>query len=406
MTQRAEHAEGRPLGLLLALGFAVVVAIVGAWVVLFVRRGDPSPFDVLWSPALAVGFTTIGALIAARRPGHPVGRLCLAIGLVLGVQLALVAVIASFDVRPGRLPDWMFVLARITDGLQWLGLVGVVALLARFPDGRLPSARWRVVDLLLVGGAALLATSLFRPGELGVTWILQAANPIAILEIPTDAFDGASGLGATALIGALVLSIAALVVTYRRSAASGRAQIRWVLAAVVAASAGLGLLLVANWTDPFATIAFGLLLVAPILVPVGIGIAILRYRLYEIDRIVSRTIGYAAVTAVLAVTFLGANLVLQAVLGSIVRADTLAVAASTLFVAALFAPLRSRIQRVVDLRFHRARRDAEQTAARFADRLRDEVDLAALRVATLSAVDSAVEPAAAALWLRGRSPEA
>jgi hypothetical protein len=372
--------------------------------VLFVRRGDPSPIDVLWSPALAVGFTTVGALIAARRPGHPVGRLCLAIGLVLGLQLALVAVIASLDVRSGRLPNWMFVLAKITDGLQWLGMVGVVALLARFPAGRLPSVHWRVIDLLLIAGVVLLAIELFRPGELGVGWILQAANPIAIFEIPLEAFDVASGVGATALVLALVLSIAALVVTYRRSTAAGRAQIRWVLAAVVAASAGFGLLIFANSTEPLASIAFGLVLVAPILIPIGIGVAILRYRLYEIDRIVSRTIGYAAVTAVLGLAFLGTNLVLQAVLAPIVRADTLVVAGSTLFVAALFAPLRRRVQQVVDRRFHRARHDAERTAAAFADRLRDEVDLAALRGATLAAVDDAVEPAAATLWLRGRAP--
>jgi hypothetical protein len=145
-------------------------------------------------------------------------------------------------------------------------------------------------------------------------------------------------------------------------------------------------------------------LVAPILIPIGIGVAILRYRLYEIDRIVSRTIGYAAVTAVLGLAFLGTNLVLQAVLAPIVRADTLVVAGSTLFVAALFAPLRRRVQQVVDRRFHRARHDAERTAAAFADRLRDEVDLAALRGATLAAVDDAVEPAAATLWLRGRAP--
>lgn len=403
MTRRADHAEGRPFGLLLALGFAVVVAIIGAWVVMFVRRGDPSPFDVLWSPALAVGFTTIGALIAARRPGHPVGRLCLAIGLVLGVQLALVAVIASIDVRPGRLPNWMFVLARITDGLQWLGLVGVVALIARFPAGRLPGVRWRVIDLLMIAGVVLLAFELFRPGELGVAWILQAANPIAIPELPPEAFDVASGVGVAALTLALLLSVAALVVTYRRSTAGGRAQIRWVLAAVVAASAGLGLLIFANWTEPLASVAFGILLVSPILIPIGIGVAILRYRLYEIDRIVSRTLGYAAVTGVLALVFLGANLVLQAVLAPIVQADTLVVAASTLFVAALFAPLRSQVQRLVDHRFHRARHDAERTAAAFAERLRDEVDIDELRSATLTAVGRAVEPAGAALWLRGRA---
>ena len=134
----------------------------------------------------------------------------------------------------------------------------------------------------------------------------------------------------------------------------------------------------------------------------GIGVAILRYRLYDIDRIVSRTIGYAAVTGVLGVVFVGTNLVLQAILAPLVRADTIVVAGSTLLVAALFSPVRARIQQTVDRRFHRARHDADRLAARLADGLRDEVDLAALRARTVEAVDAAVEPVRTALWLRER----
>ena len=147
-------------------------------------------------------------------------------------------------------------------------------------------------------------------------------------------------------------------------------------------------------------IGFVLIVVSPLLVPVGIGVAILRYRLYEIDRIVSRTIAYAAVTAVLALVFVGANLVFQATLAPLVRADTLVVAGSTLLVAALFTPVRTRIQRAVDRRFHRARHDADRLAARFAERLRDEVDLETLRSRTLEVVDAAVEPSGLGLWLR------
>lgn len=404
MTPPEPRTSSRALGPILAWAFAIAVAIVGAWVVLFVRRGEPEAIDVLWSPALAVGFTTVGALIVDRRPGHVIGRLCLAIGLVLGIQLALVAAVAIVDVRPGRLPTELFVLARVAEILQPVGMLAIAPLVARFPDGRLPSDRWRVIDLLVIGSITVQALALFRPGEVGRDWILPGWNPIGIEAIPIEVWDAAGSGSAGLAVLALVLATIALALTYRRSPAGVRAQVRWVLSAVAAAVGGVLLLVLANWSSPLAGVAFGLVLLAPMLVPVGIGVAILRYRLYEIDRIVSRTIGYAAVTAVLALTFLGANLVLQAVLGSIVRADTLAVAASTLVVAALFAPLRSRVQRVVDLRFHRARHDAERTAADFADRLRDEVDLAALRGATLSAVDRAVEPAASALWLRGRTP--
>jgi hypothetical protein len=189
-----------------------------------------------------------------------------------------------------------------------------------------------------------------------------------------------------------------------RSSGVVRAQVRWVLSGVAAALLGVVSLLLADRTWPLVGIGWVLLLGSPILIPIGIGIAILRYRLYDIDRIVSRTLGYALVTAVLAVAFLAANLVLQAVLAPIVRADTIVVAASTLLIAALFAPVQTRIQRAVDRRFHRARFDAERLAAGFADRLRDEVDLDTLRSQTIATAAGAIEPVSAGLWLRAGRP--
>jgi hypothetical protein len=388
----------------MAWGFALAVAIIGTWVVLFVRRGDWDVAGVLWSPALAVGFTSVGAVIAARRPGHPIGRLCLAIGLVLGVQLALTAVIAIADVRPGRMPAWMFVAANVTDSLVWLGVVGIAALFTRYPDGRLMSPRWRSVDALMIGSIGFQAVLLVRPGEIPVEWILRAANPIAALWVPGGVFEIAETAAYLMLALGLALSVVALAVRYARSASTIRAQIRWILSAVVAAVGGAGLILVSGANGPVSAVAFGLLVLSPILIPMGIGVAILRYRLYEIDRIVSRTIGYAAVTGVLGLVFLGANLVLQAALAPLVRADTIVVAASTLLVAALFSPVRARTQRAVDRRFHRARIDAERLAAAFAERLRDEVDLEALRARSMATAADAVEPDRIALWLRAGRP--
>lgn len=400
MTGDAAARGTRPVGPLLAWAFAIVSAGAGAWVVLFARRGEPTLLDVTWSPALAVGFTSVGALIIARRPGNAIGRLCIAIGLILGTHLAIMAAVGIVDVRPGRLPNWMFVLANLSEQLRGLGVAGIAALLARFPSGRLPSRRWHLVDGLVVLGCLLVGTTLFRPGELPIGWVLIAANPIALLDVPVEFFDTAGWAGFLVLLGSIALSMVALLTTYRRSSGVERAQVRWVLAAVAVALLGVFTLALGDYEGPFASIGAVLVFVAPILIPIGIGVAILRYRLYDIDRIVSRTIGYAAVTAVLTVVFLGANLVLQAVLAPLVRADTIVVAASTLLVAALFAPVRARTQRAVDRRFHRARFDAERLAAAFADHLRDEVDLATLRRRSVEVAASAVEPDRIALWLR------
>jgi len=405
VTMTAATRQDRPIGpLLLAWAFAIVSAGAGAWVVLFARRGEPTLLDVTWSPALAVGFTSVGAIILARRPGNPIARLCIGIGLVLGVHLMIMAVVGSVDVRPGRLPGWMLVLANLSEQLRWLGIAGIAALFARFPSGQLPSRRWHLVDVLLVLGFLLVGTMLFGPGELPVAWILIAANPIAVLGLPVEFFDTAAWIGFLLVLGALGLSMVALLLTYGRSAGVERAQIRWVLAAAGVALLGVVVIALAEYEGPFGSIGSVLVFVAPLLIPVGIGIAILRYRLYEIDRIVSRTIGYAAVTAVLALVFLGANLALQAVLAPLVRADTIVVAASTLLVAALFAPVRSRIQRAVDRRFHRARLDADRLAAVFAERLRDEVDLETLRARSLATAAGALEPDRIALWLRAGRP--
>jgi len=401
----ARHRNARqPIGPLLAWGFAIAIAVVGVWVALFSRRGDPSLADAAWSPALAVAFTTVGALIVARRPELTVGRLSLAIGLALGLHIAVVAIVAIVDVRPGRLPPVMLGAAVMSSWLQGLGFLLIAALVARFPGGRLPSPRWRVIDALIVAAAVLLPLSSLTPGRLEFPWILQADNPIGLAGVAPDTFVLLGALGGTAGGLAILLSTVALFRTYRRASGPERAQVRWVLAAAVPVVAAVALISV-DPEGPLGSVGFAAFLAAPALVPIGIGVAILRYHLYEIDRIVSRSIGYAVVTAVLALVFLTANLVLQAVLAPLVGADTIVVAASTLLIAALFTPVRSRIQRAVDRRFHRARFDAERLASSFADRLRDEVDLDTLRSQTIATAAGAIQPVSAGLWLRaGRPP--
>jgi hypothetical protein len=245
--------------------------------------------------------------------------------------------------------------------------------------------------------------------EVGVATAIVGGVIIALAE-PTFRAVGWSAAGETildvviavavgALLGSYLLALVDLVVRYRRATGIERVQMRWVVAAaalpvgVLAALLALGDRIWALWY----VMAFTLVL--PI---AAIAIAITRYRLYDIDRIVSRTIGYAVVTAVLFGVFFIANVALQRALGDIVGESPIVVAASTLVVAALFQPLRTRVQRVVDRRFHRSRYDAEQTVSGFAGRLRDQLDLPTLTGELRRATIDAVEPSATTVWLRAR----
>ena len=219
----------------------------------------------------------------------------------------------------------------------------------------------------------------------GVPW-LEAVAPLG------------ESLGAIALMASLVLALVAVAIRYRRSGVAGREQMKWFVAANVLFAVLLFLGFADGATEPTA---FDVLGVASLsLPPIAVGIAILRYRLYEIDRLISRTLSYAAVTITLALVFIGGVLGLQAVLDPLTGGNTVAVAASTLIVAALFQPLRRRIQRIIDRRFNRARFDAQVTVDAFAVQLRDEVDLDRLRMALVATADDAVRPLHASLWLR------
>ena len=231
------------------------------------------------------------------------------------------------------------------------------------------------------------------------------ANPLAI---------GGSGGQLIAMLGtvstalgivALLLVMASLIVRYRRAQGIERAQLKWfaVVGIVVAPAFVVGILAGGFTSGPLAIVAnaawlIGLLGLA--LLPVAIGLAALRYRLYEIDRVISRTISWASVTLILGSLFVAVILVAQALLAPVTQSNELAVAGSTLLVFALFQPIRRRVQRLVDRRFNRARYDSERTVAEFAARLRDEVDLEHLRTEILATVAATVEPSSVSLWLR------
>jgi hypothetical protein len=236
-----------------------------------------------------------------------------------------------------------------------------------------------------------------RPGPLGGS---LADNPLGVRGFSGSEAFWALGeiLAAAALPFALVLALAAVIVRVRRSGEVERAQLKWFVAAYLATGAVLTISFADGTTQTIVDLLAPWSLSLP---PIAVGIAILRYRLFEIDRIISRTIGWAVVTGTLLAVFGGAVLGLQALLSDVTHGQTLAVAASTLVAFAIFQPVRHRVQSAVDRRFDRARYDGQRTVDAFAEHLRNEVDLARLSGAVLVTADEAVRPVAAGLWLRG-----
>ena len=340
---------------------------------------------------LTLTYGAVGARIVTRDRRNRVGW-------VLWVQPTLLAVSGagvsyakvSLDEFAGDARDHPARLGR------WLGLVMFVVLTALvipllFPTGRLPSRRWRPV-------AALVTTSIVL--TMAGIWFLDApllpglANPLGIPGTD-EALALANQLGGVGIVLSIPLVIASVVQRFRRGTAVEREQVKWFALGVFVPALLLASALIAQqvellWVAAVASLG---------LIPVTIGIAILRYRLYEIDRLVSRTIAWAIVTGVLVAVFAALVVTLQTLLAPVTRENTLAVAASTLIAFALFQPLRRRVQRAVDRRFDRARYDGQRTVDAFAERLRTEVDLPTLRESLAVTAGEAVRPATAGVWL-------
>jgi hypothetical protein len=393
----------------LAVVGAWLIAVAGAVALLFaagkatgLTGGEISPIFV-WLALAVVTDACVGAGLALRRPGNTIGLLLLAAAVITVVTFVGFFVGATLTEQRGR----QDVLAGVASLIGPLGifpsLIAAGPLVAIvFPDGRLPGPRWRwpsaaIVGALVVGSAIVVA----RPGPIGAS---LADNPLGL-----RGFTGSEPiwllgetLAAAALPVTVLLGFAAVIVRFRRSDAVERAQLKWFVAANVA----VGALMVLSFADdalkaPAPTI-FDLLAASSLsLPPIAIGIAILRYRLFEIDRLIARTVSWGVVTGLL-VTIFGIGVVaLQAVLARFTSGQTLAVAASTLVAFALFQPVRRRVQSAVDRRFDRARYDAQRTAADFSDRMRDELDLADVRGDLDATIRDAVAPRSFGIWLRG-----
>jgi drug/metabolite transporter (DMT)-like permease len=241
----------------------------------------------------------------------------------------------------------------------------------------------------------------------GLDHQIRMPNPLRLLPHgPLDDGPGDFEAAAGVLIFALLIaSIVSMLVRYVRSTGVERLQLRWLVTglASVAVAVPVGFLLFALFGEAIEGLAWLPAMVAFTVPPIAIGIAVLRYRLYEIDRLISRTIGWAVVTGILLAVFGGAVLGLQAVLSDVTQGETLAVAASTLVAYALFQPLRRRVQSAVNHRFDRARVDADRTATAFAARLRDQIDLGGLEADIAGTVETALRPTSTGIWIRGAS---
>jgi hypothetical protein len=348
-----------------------------------------------WPGVLAVlslVFVTVGAYLAGRRPGNPVGWLLLGWGVVMAFVCFTGAYVDRGVVRdPGSVPgpEW----AAWAEAVVWHPAFSLLAfLLLLFPDGRLPSPRWRPFAWLTA--AVYLSLSLsaaFSPGAVNL-YYPQVTPPVRLPVAPLadTAFDWLLG-GQLLFLG---IALVSLVLRLRKAPGEERQQVKWfvyTVVTVVVVFVTTTLILGAGYLFP----VFGL-------IPVSVAVAVFRYRLYDIDRLINRTLVYGLLSALLVGVYAGLVFLFGRLLDPATGDSALAVAASTLTVAALFQPARRRLQALVDRRFNRARYDAARTVERFSGRLRDHVDLDTLADELLAVVDQTVQPASASLWLRPR----
>jgi len=396
---RGAGARWRPALALLLWALAVLCLPLMAWLDHLLRRAgraDLSPLrtsDFIPLFLAVLSAATVGAVLAGRRSGHPVGWLLLALGLSLGAS-GVATGYANYGLlaRPGALPAADY--AALYQGVSvvvWAACIGFVLLLT--PTGSPPSPRWRWWARVAAATPALaLASTVLLPFE---SPYQSATNPLAVRALagPLQAVSFVTfvltGLGIPVAAGSLV-------VRYRRARGVERQQLRWLaFAAILAAVAVVTLVALVPTGNEFL---LGWVTAAGVaLLPLAIGAAILRYRLYDIDRILSRTLAYGLLTLLLGGGYAALVLALGQLLG---RRSSLVVAAATLAVAAAFQPARRRVQRLVDRRFNRRRYDAAQTIAGFSARLRQQVDLDTLTGELLAVVDQTMQPTSVSLWLR------
>jgi hypothetical protein len=342
-----------------------------------------------------LAFTLVGALISSRLPANPIGWICLAIGLIMALEAVADGYhVYALQTRPGSLPGGEY-MAWLGNWLwaPWLLLIGTFMVLL-FPDGRLPSRRWRVVAWLSVAALVSISVSYaFSPGRLDEA--PNVTNPLGI-EFAGSALGFVYSWDVLLLPLCFVASALSMILRFRRATGEVRQQIKWFAAAAVLQAMAFSFYFVVPSgvvEDLVALIFAGL--------PVAVGIAILRHRLYDIDVVINRALVYGSLTISLALVYVGLVVSLQYVFRALTGGGSqLVIVASTLAIAALFSPLRRRIQGLIDRRFYRNKYDARKTLEGFSAKLREETDLDALSDDLVGVVRETVQPAHVSLWLR------
>jgi hypothetical protein len=392
---------GHPSRLAWALWVLTLSLLPGMVLQLSLNWAGPTdiPFAIGFI-AVQLGCATAGAIISSRLPANAVGWIFLAMGVLLGLLFAAgayadLAIDMGYDSLPGGwvaawIGTWIFIPTAF--GLPMF-------LLLLFPDGHFVSRRWQVVGWVL--GVTVIfaaASKAFVPGHIPP----GLDNPLAPSGVAGEVFRVLDSVTDALALPAFALAIAGLAVRLRRSRGVERQQLKWFTycAALVGTGFGMGVFV----SGPVGSLAFLVGLLALAGLPVAAGIAILRYRLYDIDVIVNRTLVYGSLTATLVAGYVGTVLVLQRALIFLTgQESTLAVVASTLVIAALFNPLRRRIQALVDRRFYRSKYDAARILSAFSDRLRNETDMDALGEGVVEVVRDTVQPEHVSLWIRPSS---
>jgi cytochrome b subunit of formate dehydrogenase len=381
----------------LSLGLTALSVVL---IVLLLRSEATIYYFWLETSMVAVGYSTVGAIVASRLPESPIGWLFCAIGLIFGVS-HFSAEYAAYDLlAPSRSLPAGEVLAWLTSWVWVFGLGLIVFLDLLFPNGRLPSARWRWFARFTA--IALLPAAIL--GALSPGLILSSAlqNPLGIEGLPNVSRAIEAFMYVLVMLGA-----SSMLARLRHAGRIERQQIKWFAYATAVAISGV---ILKNTVYPAVNVTWvwwvGLVLttVGVVSSPIAMGIAIFRYRLYQIDLIINRTLVYGSLTAVLAGVYLGGVVLLQYAFRALIGEESqLAVVASTLIIAALFIPLRRRIQGFIDRRFYRRKYDARRTLESFSAKLRNQTDLEALSEDLVGVVGETMQPAHVSLWLR---PEA
>jgi hypothetical protein len=383
---------------------ALCLALTGLSVLLIVLLlNSDTPIYYYWleTSMVAVGYSTVGAIIANRLPESPIGWLFCAIGLSFGIVHFSAEYAAYALLAPSRSLPGGEVFAWLT---SWVGIFGlglVVFLDLLFPNGRLPSARWRWFAWFTA--IALLPAVILSALSPGLIISSTLDNPLGVERLP----DFPRAIEAF-MYGLIVVGASSMLTRLRHAGTIERQQIKWFAYATVVVISGV---ILKNTVYPAVGVTWvwwvGLVLTAVGVVssPFAMGVAIFRYRLYDIDTLINRTLVYGSLSAILVALYFGGIVVLQSLFVVLIgEKSTLAVVASTLVIAALFTPFRRRIQKVVDRRFYRSNYDARKTLEAFSAHMREETDLEALSDDLVGVVRETMQPAHVSLWLRPDTP--